>query len=112
MRKFVVEIMGFLIFAAQLGLLVAGSSVLSLLSVSDVLTESKRSHEFLFVLLEMYGLMHGLRTEVEETCQEKFCSGMWEAALSLTKSLAQAVQETLVDFEVDTDIGTGLGLVG
>jgi hypothetical protein len=34
------------------------------------------------------------------TFQGKFCSGMREAALSLTKSLAQAVQETLVDFEV------------
>lgn len=31
--------------------------------------------------------------------QGKFCSGMREAALNLTKSLALAAQETLVDFE-------------
>ncbi|KAL5648415.1 hypothetical protein ACJX0J_039224, partial [Zea mays] len=79
---------------------VTGSSVMTLLSFGDVIAKSKRSHENLFVLLEMYGLMHGLRSEVEVTFQGKFCSGMREAALSLTKSLAQAVQETLVDFEV------------
>ncbi|PWZ44312.1 Exocyst complex component EXO70A1 [Zea mays] len=78
---------------------VTGSSVMTLLSFGDVIAKSKRSHENLFVLLEMYGLMHGLRSEVEVTFQGKFCSGMREAALSLTKSLAQAVQETLVDFE-------------
>eukprot|EP00267_Zea_mays_P049037 XP_020401667.1 exocyst complex component EXO70A1 isoform X2 [Zea mays] len=79
---------------------VTGSSVMTLLSFGDVIAKSKRSHENLFVLLEMYGLMHGLRSEIEVTFQGKFCSGMREAALSLTKSLAQAVQETLVDFEV------------
>ncbi|PWZ44726.1 Exocyst complex component EXO70A1 [Zea mays] len=78
---------------------VTGSSVMTLLSFGDVIAKSKRSHENLFVLLEMYGLMHGLRSEIEVTFQGKFCSGMREAALSLTKSLAQAVQETLVDFE-------------
>jgi hypothetical protein len=43
---------------------VTGSSVMTLLSFGDVIAKSKRSHENLFVLLEMYGLMHGLRSEV------------------------------------------------
>ena len=34
------------------------------------------------------------------TFQGNFCSGMREAALNLTKSLAQAAQETLLDLEV------------
>ncbi|OQU78762.1 hypothetical protein SORBI_3008G043600 [Sorghum bicolor] len=79
---------------------VAGSSVMTLLSFGDVVAKSKRSHENLFLLLEMYGLMHGLQSDVEVTFQGNFCSGMREAALNLTKSLAQAAQETLLDLEV------------
>ncbi|XP_066356748.1 exocyst complex component EXO70A1-like [Miscanthus floridulus] len=79
---------------------VAGSSVMTLLGFGDVVAKSKRSHENLFLLLEMYGLMHGIQSEVEVIFQGNFCSGMREAALNLTKSLAQAAQETLLDLEV------------
>ncbi|RCV36142.1 hypothetical protein SETIT_7G295900v2 [Setaria italica] len=77
----------------------AGSSVMTLLSFGDTIAKSKRSHGNLFVLLEMYGVMHELQSEVEVVFQGKFCSEMRDAALNLTKSLAQAAQETLVDFE-------------
>ena len=43
---------------------VAGSSVMTLLGFGDVVAKSKRSHENLFLLLEMYGLMHRLQSEV------------------------------------------------
>ncbi|CAD6268348.1 unnamed protein product [Miscanthus lutarioriparius] len=79
---------------------VAGSSVMTLLGFGDVVAKSKRSHENLFLLLEMYGLMHRLQSGVEVTFQGNFCSGMREAALNLTKSLAQSAQETLLDLEV------------
>ena len=40
-----------------------------------------------------------LTYQVEVIFQGKFCSEMKEAALNLTKSLAQVAQEILVDFE-------------
>jgi hypothetical protein len=42
----------------------AGSSVMALLSFGDTVAKSKRSHENLFVLLDMYGVMHELQSEV------------------------------------------------
>ncbi|CAL4896809.1 unnamed protein product [Urochloa decumbens] len=77
----------------------AGSSVMALLSFGDTVAKSIRSHDNLFALLQMYGVMHELQSEVEVIFQGKFCSEMREAALNLTKSLAQAAQETLVDLE-------------
>ncbi|XP_025805191.1 exocyst complex component EXO70A1-like isoform X2 [Panicum hallii] len=77
----------------------AKGSVMTLLSFGDTVARSKRSHENLFILLEMYGVMHELQSEVEVIFQGKFCSEMREAALNLTKSLAQVAQEILVDFE-------------
>ncbi|RLN30398.1 hypothetical protein C2845_PM05G05020 [Panicum miliaceum] len=77
----------------------AGGSVMTLLSFGDTVARSKRSHENLFLLLEMYGVMHELQSEIEVIFQGKFCSEMREAALNLTKRLAQVAQEILVDFE-------------
>ncbi|OEL16420.1 Exocyst complex component EXO70A1, partial [Dichanthelium oligosanthes] len=77
----------------------AGSSVMTLLSFGDTVARSKRSDESLFVLLEMYSVMHELQPEVEVISQGKLCSEIQDAALNLTKSLAQAAQEALVDFE-------------
>ncbi|CAN6335622.1 unnamed protein product [Urochloa humidicola] len=77
----------------------ARSSVMALLSFGDTVAKSTRSHDNLFALLQMYGVMHELQSEVEVIFQGKFCSEMREAALNLTKSLAQAAQETMVDLE-------------
>ncbi|CAN6330609.1 unnamed protein product [Urochloa humidicola] len=77
----------------------ARSSVMALLSFGDTVAKSTRSHDNLFVLLQMYGVMHELQSEVEVIFQGKFCSEMREAALNLTKSLAQAAHKTLVDLE-------------
>ncbi|KAF8657892.1 hypothetical protein HU200_059702 [Digitaria exilis] len=77
----------------------ARSSVMALLSFGDTFAKSKRPHENLFPLLEMYGVMHELQPEIEVIFQGKFCSEMWDAALNLTRSLAQIAHETLVDFE-------------
>ncbi|XP_015698447.1 exocyst complex component EXO70A1-like isoform X2 [Oryza brachyantha] len=77
----------------------AGSSVLTLLSFGDAVAKSKRSPEKLFVLLDMYEVMHELQPEVEEIFEGRFCSEMREAALGLTRRLAQTAQETFADFE-------------
>ena len=42
----------------------AGTCVLTLLSFGDAFAKSKRSPEKLFVLLDMYEVMHRLRSEV------------------------------------------------
>jgi hypothetical protein len=42
----------------------AKGSVMTLLSFGDTVARSKRSHENLFILLEMYGVMHELQSEV------------------------------------------------
>uniref|UniRef100_A0A0E0MJW1 Exocyst subunit Exo70 family protein n=1 Tax=Oryza punctata TaxID=4537 RepID=A0A0E0MJW1_ORYPU len=77
----------------------AGSSVSTLLSFGDAVAKSKRSPEKLFVLLDMYEAMHELQPEVEEIFEGRFCSEMREAALGLTRRLAQTAQETFADFE-------------
>ncbi|KAJ1264832.1 hypothetical protein BS78_08G032200 [Paspalum vaginatum] len=77
----------------------AGSSVMTLLGSGDIVAGSIRSYENLPVLLDMYGVMLELHPEIEVIFQGKFCSGMRESVLNLTKSLAQAAQQTLIDFE-------------
>ena len=42
----------------------AGTGVLTLLSFGDAVARSKRSPEKLFVLLDMYEVMHELQSEV------------------------------------------------
>ncbi|KAL6905596.1 hypothetical protein ACP4OV_003197 [Aristida adscensionis] len=81
----------------------AGIHVMALLSFGDAVAKSKRSPEKLSALLTMYGVMHELRSEVEVTFQGRFCSEMRGAAFNLTKSLAQTVKETLVDFEEEVE---------
>ncbi|KAK3136173.1 hypothetical protein QOZ80_5BG0429190 [Eleusine coracana subsp. coracana] len=84
-----------------------GLSFMTLLSFGDAVAKSKMSPEKLSLLLDMYGVMHGLRSEVEVIFQGRFCCEMHEAAFNLTKSLAQTAQEALVDFveavEKDTE---------
>uniref|UniRef100_A0A453K9Z2 Exocyst subunit Exo70 family protein n=1 Tax=Aegilops tauschii subsp. strangulata TaxID=200361 RepID=A0A453K9Z2_AEGTS len=72
----------------------------TLLSFGDAVAKSKRSSEKLFVLLDMYEVMHEVRSEqVEVIFQDSFCSEMREAALGLMKLLAQTAHEMFVDFE-------------
>lgn len=75
------------------------SSVSVLLSFGEAIAKSKRSPEKLFVLLDMYEIMRELHSEIELLFESKACIEMREAALSLTKRLAETVQETFVDFE-------------
>ncbi|KAL5205664.1 hypothetical protein ABZP36_033873 [Zizania latifolia] len=76
-----------------------GSSVMTLLSFGDAVAKSKRSPEKLFVLLDMYEVMHELQSEVEVIFEGRFCSEMREAALGLARRLALTAQETFADFE-------------
>ncbi|KAG6474215.1 hypothetical protein ZIOFF_068139 [Zingiber officinale] len=78
---------------------VTSNSVAVLLSFGDAVAKSKRSPEKLFVLLDMYEVLHELHTEIETVFQGKSCTEMREAAFSLSKRLAQTAQETFVDFE-------------
>ncbi|XP_037437787.1 exocyst complex component EXO70A1-like [Triticum dicoccoides] len=71
----------------------------TLLSFGDAVAKSKRSPEKLFVLLDMYEVMHEVRSEVEVIFQDSFCSEMREAALGLMKLLAQTAHEMFVNFE-------------
>ncbi|XP_048528960.1 exocyst complex component EXO70A1-like isoform X4 [Triticum urartu] len=71
----------------------------TLLSFGDAVAKSKRSPEKLFVLLDMYEVMHEVRSEVEVIFQDSSCSEMREAALGLMKLLAQTAHEMFVDFE-------------
>ncbi|TVU26790.1 hypothetical protein EJB05_29368 [Eragrostis curvula] len=75
------------------------NSVITLLSFGDAVARSKRSPEKLFVLLDMYEVMRELQSEIEIIFEGKPCSEMREAALGLTKRLAQTAQETFTDFE-------------
>ncbi|XP_047052613.1 exocyst complex component EXO70A1-like [Lolium rigidum] len=77
----------------------AGPGVLTLLSFVDAFAKSKRSPEKLFVLLDIYEVMHVFGSEVEVILQDSFCSEIRGAALGLVKLLAQTAQETFVDFE-------------
>ncbi|KAG0492077.1 hypothetical protein HPP92_005475 [Vanilla planifolia] len=78
---------------------VTADSVLMLFSFGEAIAKSKRSPEKLFVLLDMYEIMRELQSEVEAIFDGKACSEMREAALSLTRRLAQTAQETFGDFE-------------
>ncbi|XP_068662339.1 exocyst complex component EXO70A1-like isoform X2 [Aristolochia californica] len=78
---------------------VTANSVAMLLSFGEAIARSKRSPEKLFVLLDMYEIMHELQPEIESIFEGKPCTEMREAALSLTKRLAQTAQETFGDFE-------------
>ncbi|XP_044949451.1 exocyst complex component EXO70A1-like isoform X2 [Hordeum vulgare subsp. vulgare] len=71
----------------------------TLLSFGDAVAKSKRSSEKLFVLLDMYEVMHDVRSEVEVIFEDSFWSEMPEAAFGLMKLLAQTAHEMFVDFE-------------
>jgi len=75
------------------------SSVIMLLSFGEAIAKSKRSPEKLFVLLDMYETMRELLPEIEVIFGGKASAEMREAALSLTKRLAQTAQDTFGDFE-------------
>ncbi|THU67735.1 hypothetical protein C4D60_Mb05t27840 [Musa balbisiana] len=78
---------------------ITANSTLVLLSFGEAIAKSKRSPEKLFVLLDMYEVMHELQPEIELIFDGKSCSEMRDSALSLTKQLAQTAQETFGDFE-------------
>ncbi|KVI07427.1 Cullin repeat-like-containing domain-containing protein [Cynara cardunculus var. scolymus] len=85
---------------------VTRGSVAMLLSFGDAIAKSKRSPEKLFVLLDMYEIMRELHSEVyiyylqiETLFSGKACKEIREAALGLTKRLAQTAKETFGDFE-------------
>ncbi|PKA64321.1 hypothetical protein AXF42_Ash009542 [Apostasia shenzhenica] len=78
---------------------VTADSVLMLFSFGEAIAKSKRSPEKLFVLLDMYEIMRELQSEIEIIFEGKACSEMREAALNLTRRLAQTAQETFGDFE-------------
>lgn len=75
------------------------SSVIMLLSFGEAIAKSKRSPEKLFVLLDMYETMRELLPEIEVIFGGKASAEMREAALNLTKRLAQTAQDTFGDFE-------------
>ncbi|KAL5230785.1 hypothetical protein ABZP36_029561 [Zizania latifolia] len=62
--------------------LVQGSSVMTLLSFGDAVATSEGSPERLFVLLDMYEVMHELQSEVEVIFEGRFSSEMREAAIA------------------------------
>ncbi|XP_051113690.1 exocyst complex component EXO70A1-like [Andrographis paniculata] len=78
---------------------VTANSVAVLLSFGEAIARSKRSPEKLFVLLDMYEIMRELQPEVDTIFGNKLCTEMREASSSLTKRLAQTVQEIFGDFE-------------
>ncbi|XP_004303435.1 PREDICTED: exocyst complex component EXO70A1 [Fragaria vesca subsp. vesca] len=78
---------------------VTGNSVSVLLSFGEAIARSKRSPEKLFVLLDMYEIMRELQSEIEFLFGSKPSIEMRDAAVSLTKRLAQTAQETFGDFE-------------
>ncbi|KAL9323419.1 hypothetical protein ACSQ67_008276 [Phaseolus vulgaris] len=78
---------------------VTAGSVAMLLSFGEAIAKSKRSPEKLFVLLDMYEIMRELQPEVEMLFESKVCTEMREAAINLSKRLAQTALETFVDFE-------------
>ncbi|KAM7264311.1 hypothetical protein ACFE04_001994 [Oxalis oulophora] len=78
---------------------VTKSSVLVLLSFGEAIARSKRSPEKLFVLLDMYEIMRELHLEIETIFESKACADIRDAAMGLTKRLAQTAQDTFGDFE-------------
>ncbi|KAJ6825957.1 exocyst complex component EXO70A1-like isoform X1 [Iris pallida] len=82
---------------------VTANSVLMLLSFGEAIAKSKRSPEKLFVLLDMYEIMHELQPEIETIFEGKACREIREESLSLTKRLAQTAKDTFGDFEEAVD---------
>ncbi|WOL16049.1 exocyst complex component EXO70A1 [Canna indica] len=78
---------------------ITANSMVVLLSFGEAIAKSKRSPEKLFVLLDMYEVMHELQPEIETIFEGKACSEMRDSALALTRHLAQTAQETFGDFE-------------
>ncbi|KAE9589806.1 hypothetical protein Lal_00021518 [Lupinus albus] len=78
---------------------VTTNSVSMLLSFGEAIAKSKRSPEKLFVLLDMYEIMQELHSEMEILFKGKACTEIRDAAMGLTKQLAQTAQETFGDFE-------------
>ncbi|RWR85247.1 Exocyst complex protein Exo70 [Cinnamomum micranthum f. kanehirae] len=75
------------------------NTVAMLLSFGEAISNSKRSPEKLFVLLDMYEIMCELQPEVEVIFQGKACTKIQESVLTLTRRLAQTAKETFGDFE-------------
>ncbi|XP_028759158.1 exocyst complex component EXO70A1 [Neltuma alba] len=90
---------GFDLLSDQCFAEVTKNSVSMLLSFGEAIAKSKRSPEKLFVLLDMYEIMQELRSEMETLFEGRACTEIREAALGLTKQLAQTAQETFGDFE-------------
>ncbi|KAL3698664.1 hypothetical protein R1sor_012740 [Riccia sorocarpa] len=78
---------------------VTESSMMMLLSFGDVIARSKKSPEKLFVLLDMYDTMRDLLPEIEVVFSGEQAQPTREAALSLTRKLAETATETFADFE-------------
>ncbi|XP_042458540.1 exocyst complex component EXO70A1-like isoform X1 [Zingiber officinale] len=78
---------------------ITASSMMVLVSFGEAIAKSKRSPEKLFVLLDMYEVMHELQPEIESIFEGKACSGMRNSAFTLTRHLAQTAQETFGDFQ-------------
>ncbi|KAL7147066.1 hypothetical protein ABFS83_06G083500 [Erythranthe nasuta] len=78
---------------------VTARSVAVLLGFGVVITESKRSPEKLFGLLNMYETMIELHSEIEELFRGDTCNEIRESALGLTRRIAKTSQETFDDFE-------------
>ncbi|XP_076912054.1 exocyst complex component EXO70A1-like [Bidens hawaiensis] len=78
---------------------VTKASVATLLSFGDGVAKSKRSPEKLFVLLDMYEIMRELHSEIETLFSGKACKEIREAAVGLTRRLAQTAKDTFGDFE-------------
>ncbi|GAU16954.1 hypothetical protein TSUD_37120 [Trifolium subterraneum] len=90
---------GFDSLAEQCFAEVTTNSVSMLLSFGEAIAKSKRSPEKLFVLLDMYEIMQELHSEIETLFKGKACAAIRDAAMALTKRLAQTAQETFGDFE-------------
>ncbi|CAH9135029.1 unnamed protein product [Cuscuta epithymum] len=78
---------------------VTTNSVSVLFSFGEAISKSKRSPEKLFVLLDMYEIMREVQPEMDILFGNKYCGEVREAAIILTKRLAETAQETFVDFE-------------
>ncbi|XP_019153667.1 PREDICTED: exocyst complex component EXO70A1-like isoform X3 [Ipomoea nil] len=78
---------------------VTAKSAAVLLSIGEAIAKSKRSPEKLFVLLDMYEIMSELHPQIDIIFGSKYFSEMRQAALILTKRLAQTAKNTLADFE-------------
>nr|GMC95841.1 exocyst complex component EXO70A1-like [Ipomoea batatas] len=69
------------------------------MSIGEAIAKSKRSPEKLFVLLDMYEIMTELHPQMDIIFGSKYFSKMRQAALALTKCLAQTAKNTLAHFE-------------